>query len=187
MNDTTNATELDLALTRDHIKGLRTADRVCFDHVPGGGGAGEFRTGLRAIKTVKGPWREEITLQVPAMSSVHVHSDLLDYDTRNGANARCFEMLYGTYNEEWQTIAGLLKPGDVLELRWVGNDSNGYLKRATVTEAEKDGICGPGHGQGLRHDKLYVHIRRGGKRKYSFYLADSICPDNTARMIKPNG
>ncbi len=176
-------TKTEFALTKDQVRALRTADHICFDHCQK---RDEHSSGIRAIKVGPPPWREETTLRIPTMSSVFIHSEAkeIDYDTRHGLYARCFELIY-SYNEEWQTIAGLLKAGDEIELRWVGSDDNGYLRRSRVTE--RDNTFSSSLGEPCHHDKLYVHIRRGGKRKYSFYLADQICPDNSARMIKPSG
>lgn len=78
----------------------------------------------------------------------------------------CFAMIYTTrFNEEWQTIAGCLKVGDELRLHWRA-DSNQYLRDA-----------------GLHFDELLLHVKRGSK-VLVFSVATSICPDNTARMIR---
>ena len=58
----------------------------------------------------------------------------------------------------------------MLALEWIGADNNGYLN---------------GSEGALYHDrvKLIVH-RTGAKARLVFTLTDSICPDNSARMIR---
>lgn len=185
-------TTLTHALDKTAIKAMRDADSICFDHDADPTLA--EHNGIRAIKRGKAPWYEDTTVRVRARSSVYIHSDddgpsRLDYDIRNGKTACCFDMIHcSKHSEEWQTIVSLLRAGDEVELRWVGSDNNDYLTRSTVTEREKDSSH-PSHslGERLYHDKLYLKVHRNGKVKYSFYLTDSICPDNTARMIKPYG
>lgn len=167
-----------LAITKVDLKALRTCDSVCFDHSPVG------THGIRAIKRGPAPWYIDTTCTVRVKSSVFIHGDGLDYDYKHGKTARCFESFSSQkYNEEWQTVLGLLKEGDEIELRWVGADNNGYVGRSTITETNEHGS--PGLGMKLHCDRLYLYVWRGGKRKYSFYLCDSICPNNTARMIRP--
>ncbi len=180
------ATETIYSLTKNDVKALRTADRVCFDHFTVQKPNSGRQSGIRCIKVGSAPWREEVTFYVNAKSSVYLHGDGIDYDVRNGKTATCFDMIHSPQcSEEWKTIVSLLREGDEIELRWMGCDQNGYLNRATVTDSDNDGSAGL--GMKLCHDKLYLHVRRGGKRKYSFYLSDSVCPDNSARMIRPYG
>ena len=173
---TTTTTETTVAtLSAIDLKALRQADSICFDH-----GA---ESGIRAIKRGKAPFRQDITYTIRCRSSVRIHDDSLDYGQRNGDGAQCFAMIHSAqYDEQWRTIVDLLHVGDTLTLAWVGGDNNGYVTRSRVTEKESDGYS-PGLGEKLYHDKLFLIAMRG-KRKLSFYVADSICPNNTARMIR---
>jgi hypothetical protein len=185
---TTTETASTFALTAQHVKVLRTADSVCFDHVKGpNGGTGQ----VRCIKrTPKDPWEKEKEIAVPAISTVGGEKVRRYGEDPNEDYLSCFEMLHGAaYCEEWKTITSLLRVGDELELRWLAGDGNGYLSRARVVDRSKDAQGNdesyqPGLNERLYHDRLYVHIVRGGKRKYSFLLANSICPNNTARMVR---
>lgn len=174
-------TETTTGLTKNELAALRQADSICFDHSLNG------HTGLRAVKRGKAPFFEEHRVEVPCKSTVYISGDGVDWDTRCGKHAQCFAWIHSAqFNEEWRTIVRLLKPGDEVELRWVGNDDNGYVKRARVTE--RDESChDAGLGMGLCHDRLYLKVRRKGKQVYSFYVDDSVCPNNTARMVKPYG
>lgn len=162
--DATQATTVG-ALTKQDITALRTADRVSFHHNAGKGSV------IRGTKEVKnaGPWEErERTYEIACEGSVRVYKDG-DVTARN---AQCFAMNHsGQFSDTWQTVVSAMRPGDVVLLEWVGSDNNGYL----------NGV----QGQPLYHDRLYLLIRREGKRPLKFHVEDSICPNNTARMIRP--
>src|SRR5581483_1434036 len=70
--------------------------------------------------------------------------------------------------EEWRTIAKLLRPGDVLTIRVSVYGGNEYAKNA-----------------GLHHDEMYLDVYRKGKKHYAFHLADTLAPANMARMVRP--
>jgi hypothetical protein len=88
-------------------------------------------------------------------------------------------ILTAQMSEEWQTIVSLLKPDDKITLNWwAAGASNGYLQRSEVKE-------GHGMGEKLYADILTMRIHRGEiTNKLVFRINESICPDNTARMIR---
>ena len=167
MSETTTA-----GLSKNDVKTLRTADIISFHHTREGGR-------INASKRVRNsPWHEETTIGISCDSSVFEHWE----KTRWEGAYSCFSMIHcPKYSEEWQTIVSFLREGDSLQLRWIGCDNNGYLTRSMVTD--RDEQSSPGLGEKLYHDKLYLKIVRG-KKSFSFYLDDSICPDNSARMVK---
>jgi hypothetical protein len=80
----------------------------------------------------------------------------------------CYEPnVGGRYSDTWTTLAGLLKPGDRLWLRWT----------ADISQALR-------HDYGLHRDTLHLIIQRGEER-LTFLLADRVTVNNSARMIRP--
>jgi hypothetical protein len=89
---------------------------------------------------------------------------------RDAPHAACFASIVAPrHRVEWQTITGLLKPGDQLILSWVADNNN-----ATIREAD------------LHVDEVALRIPRT-KRVLVFRLVTAITPDNTARMIRRYG
>jgi hypothetical protein len=158
-----------IPLTRLDLAALRDADTVSFHHNPADGGT------IRASKRVKnvGPFDERERRYEFAVGSSFSgrHSNL--------ETCSCFSMEHGArYSEEWRTVVTFLKAGDELTLHWSPDGGKtGYLERAVVAKE------GPGHGMELHADLLYLKVRRKGKR-FGFFLDASVCPDNTARMIR---
>jgi len=80
-----------------------------------------------------------------------------------------FEMLHShQYCPMTKTIVNLLRPGDILVVIW---NENGYGNGLT----EKAGLV---------VDSLMLRVFRKEKLKYTFMVAQCICEDNTARMIR---
>lgn len=175
MTETTTQISNEFTVSKDDLKALKTCDSVCFDHSPAGNHT------IRAIKRGKAPFYQDATYPIKVRSSVFIHSD---GPKPNLDHAKCFEMFSSSkYNDEWQTIVGLVKVGDEIKLRWIGADNNGYVNRSTVTEmSEEKGNAGL--GMKLYHDKLYLSVWRAGKQKYAFQVSDSVSPNNSARMIQ---
>jgi hypothetical protein len=78
------------------------------------------------------------------------------------------------FDETWQTIVSLLRPGDCIKLCWLRDGySNDYLRKASV-----------------HADRLDVVVERKGSkpnsrlRRMRFMLSVQCCEDNTARMIR---
>lgn len=159
-------------LTADDVKALRQADRVCFYFVRSEGST------IKAVKEVKktGPFddrtREHEFRVATAFNGKHENGDRVDV-----TNAHCFAMAYG-WCEEWATIAAFVKVGDELRLNWYADGAgNQYTEGATVAPGKHES------GAEIHPDKLTLRIQRGEKR-FAFLVAVSICPANTARMIR---
>ena len=76
------------------------------------------------------------------------------------------KFIYST-DEQVQTIFRSLRKGDQLSAEFVLGNNSQYLREA-----------------GLNCDECYLTITRGAKRlKYLFEV--SICPNNSARMVRP--
>ena len=72
-------------------------------------------------------------------------------------------------NDEWETIASLLRAGDVLSLHW---------QRGAWNTERMENATPKFYG-----DKLALLVTRGEK-VLTFHVDTSICEDNTARMIR---
>lgn len=165
-------------LTRDDLKALRQADTVSFHHYHG-------KSCLSATKRVRkaGPFDDQERRYEVACASTF--SGICDAP----GQMQCFAMEYSSaYSIEWRTIVGCLKVGDEVTLHWWADGyRSGYVERARVTEHSSEGGS-PGLGMTLHADALYLKVRRqtrGGKTvRLGFLVTVSICPDNTARMIR---
>ena len=160
-------------ISADDVKAMRTADTISFHFNRSEGST------IRATKRVKNPGpfgdrerQHEIKCGTHFMGK---HESGLRVATDN---ASCFEMIMSAeHSEHWQTVAGFLKAGDILRLHWYADAmSNGYVEDS-VTNNEV------ARGYRLHADALYLKVTRGEKR-YAFLLDVSVCPSNTARMIR---
>lgn len=71
------------------------------------------------------------------------------------------------HDEDWNTIARLLRTGDRLAMHWYRDAStNGYMR-----------------DRGLHGDRLYLRVYRGANT-LTFCIHSQCCEDNTARMIR---
>ncbi len=168
----------DYPLTKADIKALRTADTVAFDY-----NGNTSYAGIRCIKRANksNPWEQELTVKANASAELyrgHYHEWLTDVRA-------CHVIVSSSYDEFYQTFAGLLREGDVIFLEFVSlapapDDKDGcYLDHAMCT------LSGY-YGEMLWRDSLRLHILRGDK-KLSFLIAESVTPDNSAKMVKVHG
>lgn len=81
-----------------------------------------------------------------------------------------YSITHPTWDDEWNTILQILRPGDEIKLNWLANNSNQYLTK-----------------NGIYQDQLKLVIYRGegkSRKKLSFHIGQSQCENNTAKMIK---
>ena len=160
MTTTETAVELGTLSALD-LKALRLAESVSFHKM-----AGEKTCTIVCNKRAKNPGpfdQKEVSYEVATNFTARVY----DCDGFSAEKCRCFDMIHTSqYDECWQTTVAALKAGDVLTLEWVG-DCNQYTKDAK-----------------LHSDKVYLVARRHGK-KSKWLVGDCVCPNNSARMIKP--
>lgn len=145
------------------LAALRKCSDVVFSHF-------NDASSIRAIKRTRAcasnPFAGDVELTIPCETRWN------DYAKDCGMSwpvpsFRGFEM-FGNYDDSaWRTIATLLKVGDVLTLEW----SRDAASHETMRQL------------GLHGDRLRLLVIRGKARMW-FELATSICPDNTARMIR---
>lgn len=119
-----------------------------------------------ADRTEKNPFAQNQYHPIPATIRIHgVYEGGPEF-----ARAQCFESVqfYHSQNTAASTVAKALRPGDLLTFEFWPDAGNGYVAKA-----------------GLHHDSLNLYVERGGRdKRLQFHLSDSICPDNSARMVQ---
>jgi hypothetical protein len=153
-------------LTKADIQALRKSDYgVCFYHRAGTRDEGLIRASSRRKDGSSDDEREhriELTSRIKSYEH-HYHDEPAAEDELDA-----FHMIHSpTWSESWQTIAGLLRVGDSIVIHWIRGNNTDYLR-----------------GVGLSADELRLHVSRGPKRGFTFLVAYSVCPPNTARMTR---
>jgi hypothetical protein len=151
-------------LDAQDIRALRDANyAVCFYHRT----AGEPGR-VRAIREDRsGPFNgsTEREITVPSRIAAYDRETLGDVATLDA-----YHMEHSPQqSDKWQTIAGLLRPGDVLSLLWWRGNNSPALDAA-----------------GYVRDELRIQVQRG-KRRLTFMLAVSNGPANSARLVRTPG
>lgn len=184
MSDQHTAAELGV-LTRDDLSALRLADAVTFHHNPIADGGPRISLHLesrmsdepriftatqqRVFPTADG--RDRIRdIRLESSASGYPSDGSPGWGSADAPHLSCFYMIGSAqFNECWPTIPRVLKVGDRLALHWVADNNTG-----SITDA------------GLHNDQLRLYVHRTGGRLV-FPIAASVCPDNSARMIRRQG
>lgn len=159
------------ALTVADVKSLRTATAVSFHYATSdnSGYPDKPASFIKASyeKTHERGGFSKWEHYVPAGHRASIYGEEYGYGLAELESA--FEMISSAQLDPvWQTIASLLRAGDVLALHWVaGGKTNQYHKDAK-----------------LYGDELQLVVQRG-KRILTFTVDTSCNPGNTARMCKP--
>lgn len=154
-------------LTKTDLQAFKQADRVAFHWRDGQGS-------IVCAKRVKnaGPWNDQESRHTISVS------DTMFFGCPHGKPNSCFALEHNACGETFQTIAGFLREGDELVLLWFADgERNDYLRRSRCDQSPNNS------GMELHADSLTLRIKRKDKR-YAFRIAVSICPDNSARMIR---
>jgi hypothetical protein len=160
-------------LTAMDIKALRQAQTVSFHAgTPGDNGHAVIRATKRVAQP--GPFGDgerHYEIQVATRVASFINND--------SEPRVCFAMIHSSqYEDVWRTTVSMLRPGDELELNWKEDACcNGYMKESSGSASDS------GPFEVLHGDVLELRVKRG-KRELTFYVDHSICPDNTARMIR---
>lgn len=165
----TTDTLMETGLSSLDIKAMKQADRWCFGYHAG-------ESFIRCIKEVPnpGPFDErDREYRIPCEVSF---CGLSRNDADGGMPVRCFSMTYN-YSHSIESngmlaVLLLVRLGDTLRLHWTCDNSNGYLR---------DASC---RGERLYRDELSVVIRRKGKSLCAVHVDTSLCPNNSARMMR---
>lgn len=144
-------------LTAAHVRALKHADSICFDHT--GTGTGRIRAILRAENS---PTGFEQTVEIPALASRVERHDGSDGDLRG------FAMFTSAkYDTVAQTLVRHLRTGSQFVLMWTRGNAS------PVTDAA-----------GLVRDELRIVIQaKNAKVADTFNVMTFIGHDNSARMV----
>lgn len=151
-------------LTREQVRLLRAADRVCFDSAFRPNEDAEF--GLRAIIAANDETGEgERTINIPV-----TYANVQTYDGSNTDNGPtfCFEMVYVKYDDRHRTWLRDIKEGSTLALNWHRGNNSPILDEA--------GVC---------HDMLDLRVQNAKGTVTNVYrISNRVCRDNSARMVR---
>lgn len=143
------------ALTKLDIKKLRMADEV---HARRSPKIGDDESASQLELTVNSKKDRSGFESEEKRSTVACRESIISYASKQGHK--------------------LLRENDEIELQWIHNNSCGYLDNAYGTYDH--GGC----WTGLHRDELNLIIWRKDQAKYAFKLKETVCPNNSARMIR---
>ena len=150
-------------ITKIDIAALRKADSVSF--------ARDEKGAFIAMTKKAGDPTEANPFPQDVHYNVACDAHIADYTgSMWGRQHDCYRAAYHTtsaqWDEEWQTVASLLKPGDELTLAWAaGNDSPALREK------------------GIMIDELRLNVSRDRKRLV-FLLARQTSVDDRWRMVR---
>jgi hypothetical protein len=174
-------------LTADDVAALRLADTVSFHYWQGrgyiratlDGGYSEmpriYSTREQRMFTLSGAGKaSDRSREMDTETAITAYSRDENIEwTHAGSEplAAAFAMIHSaSVSDRWKTIVRLLRAGDRVTLSWVANNNNGYVKEA-----------------GLYRDELRMRIDRDKSEPLVFLVEVSVCPDNSARMVRRHG
>ena len=157
-------------LDKVQIAALRKADAISFHHYQG---KSYIAATKRVERTVAQPFADDVRIDIPCgwrLTNYDPNDSGLGGPAIEGDKFVAFDMIHTAQYEDgiWQTVASLLKPGDVLTLHWTRNGG--------TTQALNDA-----HMVG---DRLRLVVERGD-RKLRFQVGEYFGPaSNTSRMVR---
>lgn len=181
-------------LTKEMLKDLKTAKTLCIHHANG-------QTFVRCLFETEFKGKKiEAETRYDLDSSANVGSYKQD-------DFEAFVMLDYIQHAGDETMSQLeaLRVGDGIRIHWYADyGTNGYVfaagaargtanskHEAKMTPEEVDAAKRSEYGyglhegfQGLHADCCQLLVTRGDKKRMTFTLDWSVCPDNTARMIR---
>lgn len=163
------------ALDKVQIAALRKADTISFHH---NDGKSYIVATKRKERTERDPFADDVRVNIRCKWSLvnyesndpnDAHASAFSAPAIPGDKFKAFEMLHSpSHTDHWQTTASLLKPGDVLTLKWV--------RGGKTTDGMRDAQ--------FVGDDLFLRVQRGDK-SLTFHVGDTICQRySTARMVR---
>ena len=176
-----------MTLTKDDVTAMRQADGFVIH------GAGDLAK-IRCIKRIKsrtaGPFgsnETELEHEIPDIPCQISMSAGTLFQRQRGSRARASQF-YCDYGA-WQALALLARAGDALEIRFSEN-GNQYVHGVTAGRTADNSYSKGFDFHDLHHDECQATLYRTNKHGMQKTVIDrlvldsSICPNNSARMIK---
>ena len=167
-------------LTSKDLRALRTASNVSFHYYPADENGyldrdGDWKAYIRASKD-NPAFTSDPFAPREIQHDIEVDAGIRGFAPKDVEWRACFDMIHGSpYHHAWMTMARCFKPGDNLFLDWAPDAG-----RTNVLDRESGGE--------LHADRLYIWARNPEKKRdLCFFLRQSTCLDNTARMIRHTG
>jgi hypothetical protein len=160
-------------LTKQDIQALRKSDRVWVSYY---NGESKLTAKIVLHNRELGDFERDYFIPVNAVFTLYDDKKEWGYDERKVY--ACSELCYLYENTSQKTVFDSLRAGDEITLEWIADGSNGYVKNARVTFDDHSYT-----GSILHHDRCHMIVKRGSKKLY-YFLEESLCVDNSARMIK---
>jgi hypothetical protein len=156
-------------LTKDDIKSIRQADYIVMFYSPNKEQGAEW--GIRVGKRTRGDksvWDNEpydVTRTIEANTE---RCAVVSYDRPVGEVKSCVAVT-NLYDFEVfpACVFKQFRVGDEVGLRFMGGNNNGYMKDC-----------------GLYHDEVRIRIVRGDKVVAEYPIEDSVCKNNSARIVR---
>ena len=159
--------EPNVGITKQQIRAMKNADYIVFDKYEDDYGVtvSQIRAGIEAGHSQTG---YEQIVKIPTTFRTDFYTLSKNRKCLDRKSFRAFASLSFTSRDLlWQTIVGLLRPGDELRVIWIGDNNSQYHDEAD-----------------LHHDECRMRVMRDGREKYEFQISHGVCKDNSARMIQ---
>jgi len=164
-----NLTQEGIMLNKDDIKSIRQADYVVLFYSPDKTQGAEW--GIRVGKRAKtgGIWNDHGPTDVTRTIVADAHNCDVKSHRRHADEVRSCVAVLNIYDFEVFPTCVLkqLRAGDEIGVLFVGNNDNGYLEAAD-----------------LHHDEAWLRIVRNDKVVGQYMLDDSVCANNSARIVR---
>jgi len=171
-------------LTKQDLKCLKNSDSICFDfNNDRKQEESQIRCNQTGSKTNTG-FDQTHYIKCESRFDIYVDKEGSNYQTISYTKpVHCFGWVSSPkYDNVWQSILTNIKENDSIILDWK-SCSDGYIKGCSCTVKSDNGSY-IARDERIYKDDLYITILKSTGKRLTFHLETSICPNNSARMIK---
>jgi len=172
------------SLTKQDLKCIKNADYICFDYLnENGQNVSQIRCNVEGKNSSTGYLQTHL-IECDSRFEIYVDKPNYKYQVSTmDKPKRCYDSIsHPKSDNHWESIRPLIRENDSIILQWHSN-SEGYLRGSTTTiESDNGGYIA--YKERLFYDKLSIIIAKPNGKRLEFWISFSICPDNSARMIK---